>query len=282
MDEAPRHDAGCFNPLLFCLRTPLHAHDIGSRIKNLNQKLDGIHARSASFNFINLGTYEDCGREMVPSSLGTRETSWGLDESSLVGEKIEEDTTNLVEILINENQTCQQYKNILIFAIAGVGGIGKTTHAQKIFNNEVIKHQFTKKIWLSVNKDFNETEMLRRVISEVVGGDHHVSGNAKATLERTLIEALKGHKTLLIMDDVWDCHIWNGVLRIPFVNALLAHGSRVLVTTRHDIVARGMGAEEPYFRINKLNHEDAWLLLKKQVRKFIYAFIPFLFTYCVC
>ncbi|XP_066336763.1 putative disease resistance protein RGA1 [Miscanthus floridulus] len=265
MERGQRHDARCFNPLLFCIRNPLHAHDIGSHIKNLNKKLDDIKARGASFNFMNLGTYEDRGRNVVSYPSGTCETSGGLDESGLVGEKIEEDTTNLVEMLTKKYPTDDDKSNkIIIFSIVGIGGIGKTTLAQKIFNSEVIKHEFTKKIWLSVNQDFNNTEMLRRVIIEA-GGNHHACGISKEALEQTLIEALKGHKTLLIMDDVWDYSIWEGVLRTPFVNAMLAQGSRVLVTTRHDIVARQMKAEEPYHRIDKLGLQNAWLLLKKQV-----------------
>jgi len=42
MEQGPSHEAGCFNPLLFCMRNPIHAHKIGSRIKNLNQKLDKL------------------------------------------------------------------------------------------------------------------------------------------------------------------------------------------------------------------------------------------------
>ncbi|CAO2141004.1 unnamed protein product, partial [Urochloa humidicola] len=136
--------------------------------------------------------------------------------------------------------------------------------AKKIFNNDIIQQEFTKKIWLSVNKDYDEIEILKRAITEA-DGDHHVAGNRKATLERILTEALKGHKTILIMDDVWDDHVWDGVLRTPLVNANQSHGVRILITTRHDTVARGMMAEKPYHRVNKLEPEDAWRLLKKQV-----------------
>ncbi|CAN6380713.1 unnamed protein product [Urochloa humidicola] len=264
MEQGPIRDLGCFNPLLFCLQNPLHAHDIGSRIKNLNKRLDSIKARSVSLNFINLCSYEDHGRNTVWSSSSSRETSTGLYESGLVGERIEEDTRNLVKILTKECQSDQQYSKFMVFAIVGIGGIGKTTLAQKIFNNDIIDRGFTKKIWLSVNQEFNETEMLRRAISEA-GGNHQTAGNTKATLERTLTDALKGHKILLIMDDVWDYSVWEGIVRTPLLNAALDHGSRVLVTTRHDTVARGMMAEEPYHRIDKLDPEDAWLLLKKQV-----------------
>ena len=36
MEQGPSHDKVCFNPLLFGMRNPIHAHKIGSRIKNLN------------------------------------------------------------------------------------------------------------------------------------------------------------------------------------------------------------------------------------------------------
>ncbi|KAJ1274626.1 hypothetical protein BS78_05G075900 [Paspalum vaginatum] len=66
------------------------------------------------------------------------------------------------------------------------------------------------------------------------------------------------------MDDVWNHHAWEKVLEPPLINSL-ARGSRVLVTTRDDTVARGMMAKVPYHYIDKLHPEDAWSLLKMQV-----------------
>ena len=55
MERQPGMDAGSFNPLLFCMRNPIHAHEISSRIKNLNIRLDCIKNRGTAFDFINLG-----------------------------------------------------------------------------------------------------------------------------------------------------------------------------------------------------------------------------------
>jgi len=212
MERGPSHDAGCFNPLLFCMRNPIfnpllfcmrnpiHAHEIGNRIKNLNQKLEDIKQRSLHFKFINLNSYKD--RRKRVTRPGSRETSAELDESSLVGENIEEDTRNLVEMLTSAELSKCENNKILVFAIVGVGGIGKTTLAKKIFYHDIIQQEFTKKIWLSVNQDFNETELLRRAIIEA-GGDHQTARNTRGALERALKEALNGEKTLLVMDDVW-------------------------------------------------------------------------------
>ncbi|CAL4994870.1 unnamed protein product [Urochloa decumbens] len=248
------------------LNTDIGRSNIGSRIKKLNQRLDDINARKTSFNFINLEYYEDARRNVVSALHDARQTSGVVDESGLVGEKIEEDMRNIVEMLTTEERTQEAYNQIKVFAIMGIGGIGKTTLAEKIFSNDIIQHKFTKKIWLSVNRDFNETDILKRVISGAAG--IHPAYETRKDIDilyGILMGVLKGHKTLLIMDDVWDCQAWEGVLKTPFVRAGIAQGSRVLITTRHDTVARGMMAEKPYHHVDKLEPEDAWLLLKKQV-----------------
>ncbi|KAF7099232.1 hypothetical protein CFC21_100893 [Triticum aestivum] len=256
-------DAGYCNPLLFCMRNPFHAREISIRIKALNQRLEAIKQRSDTFGFINLGFYEDRSGNALSSGYGNpiRETIGDFDRSVVVGDKIEDDTRALVAHII---QTGKEVNNdIMVVAIVGVGGVGKTTLAQKIFNDEAIQGEFSKKIWLSVNQNFSEVELLKRAIIEA-GGDAQLAGNAKATLHRSLKDALIGHKTLLVMDDVWDHGAWESVLKIPLAN-VAASGSQVLVTTRDEGVARGMMARWPYHQVDTLLPEDAWSLLKKQV-----------------
>jgi hypothetical protein len=260
MEQGPSGVVGCFNPLLFCIRNPFHAHDIGTQIKKLNERLDGIEKRSRTFNFINLASYDDERQRKAESSHRARLETTGENELGVVGEKIEEDTRNLVELLTRKEKPEHEVNKIIVFAIVGVGGIGKTTLAKKIFNDDTITQEFEKKIWLSVNEEFSDIDLLERAITEAQG-DNQAAKNTKAALERTLKEALEGCKTLFVMDDVWNPEAWEKVLKPPMINSL----ARVLVTTRHDTVARGMRAEVPYHNVDKLESEDAWTLLKKQV-----------------
>uniref|UniRef100_A0A453MXH3 Disease resistance protein RGA3 n=1 Tax=Aegilops tauschii subsp. strangulata TaxID=200361 RepID=A0A453MXH3_AEGTS len=254
-------DVGCFNPLLFCMRNPSHAHDIGTRIKVLNQNLDDIKERSAAFSFIHLGSSEDHNSKVQASHSRNkrRDTSGVFDRSAVVGEKIEEDTRKMVEIMLSEKKG---NTNIIVVAVVGVGGIGKTTLAHNVFNDEALNNKFEKTIWLSINKDFDEVELLRTIITQA-GGEH--GGNkALAVLQPILITTLKGKKLFLVLDDVWNHGAWDDVLKTPLTN-VLAPGSRVLVTTRDETVARRMKAVLPYHHVDKLGEEDAWSLLKKQV-----------------
>lgn len=115
---------------------------------------------------------------------------------------------------------------------------------------------------MSINQYFDKVELLRTAIT-LAGGDQH-GENTLAVLQPALTTALTGKKLLLVMDDVWSHTAWGDVFETSLVYAA-AQGSRILVTTRDERVARGMKGLRPYHRVDKLNDEDAWSLLKKQV-----------------
>ncbi|KAM3310190.1 hypothetical protein ACQJBY_031090 [Aegilops geniculata] len=261
MEQGQTKDRGCLNPLLFCMRNPLHAHDIGTRIKMLNQNLDDICKRGSSFSFIKLEAYQD--QQTTRSPATDRKTDSLIERSGVVGEKIEQDTRALVEMLTRE-AVGDKSGRLIVVAIVGVGGIGKTTLGKKVFNNEAIKDKFTKKIWLSITQDFTDVDLLSTSIT-AIGADLPRRGGARdrALLVDALKNAIKDKKFFLVLDDLWDVDAWNKHLMTPFSYG--GPGSRVLITTRHDTVARSMKAFHPYHHVEKLAPEDAWSLLKKQV-----------------
>ncbi|SPT20301.1 unnamed protein product [Triticum aestivum] len=261
MEQSPSEDIRCLNPLLSCMQNPLHAHDIGSRIKALNKKLDNISKRGRSFNFIKLEVYQD-QKTNRPHGID-RKTNPLLERSGVVGEKIEDNTRSLVQLLTKE--VIDTSESIMVFAIVGVGGIGKTTLSKKVFNDEAIQGKFTKKIWLSITQEFSEVDLLRTAITTAEGNLPGPGGGSqdKTLLVPALASAIKNKKLFLVLDDMWGTYEWTNLLKAPISHS--APGSRVLVTTRHETVARGMKAVNPYHRINKLGPKDGWSLLTKQV-----------------
>ncbi|KAM0923312.1 hypothetical protein ACQ4PT_005618 [Festuca glaucescens] len=262
MEQGPStRDLGCFNPLLFCMRNPAHAHNIGTRIKALNEKLDTIKNRSAAFSFINLGSYEHRNTRVHASHSGirNRETSGEFDRLGVVGEKIKEDTRAIVDIMLTEKEG---NTNIMVVAIVGVGGIGKTTLAQMVFKDEIINAEFDKTIWLSVNQNFDKVDLIKKIIT--LAGGEYGGGTALAMLQPILTTTVKGKKLFIVMDDVWSSTACGDMLGRHLAN-VVARGSRILITTRDERVARGMKAMRPYHRVNKLEEDDGWSLLKNQI-----------------
>ncbi|TVU23238.1 hypothetical protein EJB05_25591, partial [Eragrostis curvula] len=251
---------GCCQPFLFCLRNPVFAHKIGSRIKELNQRLEDIHKEAAKFNFIaNLSSYPEQRPEAAEYSRGHRMTSEFIP-SAVVGEQIERDTRLLVQELIT---TDENHVTLKVVSIVGMGGMGKTTLAQKIFKDTTIDEHFQTKIWLTITQQFNELELLRSAIKHA-GGDLGVEQD-NTLLTRTL-NTLSTSKFLLVLDDMWSARAWESILGVPVTNASYKQpGSRVLVTTRFQDLAPQM--HQPFYlhRVNPLDEDDAWSLLKNQL-----------------
>ncbi|CAN6373778.1 unnamed protein product [Urochloa humidicola] len=251
---------GCFQPLLFCLRNPVFAHEIGTRIEELNQRLDEIYKGAAKFNFItNLSSYQDQRmlRDAEHTSLATMSE---FDETAIVGENIERDTKELAQVLIANNEN----HDLKVVSIVGMGGMGKTTLAQKIFNEPTVQKHFKTRIWLSITQHFDEVELLRSAITHAE--ERHYGEQDKSKLVQTLTRTLSASKFILVMDDVWGDIAWDHVLSVPIKNASRKQpGSRVLVTTRFEDLAQKMQASLHQHRVRPLDEADAWSLLKKQL-----------------
>ncbi|RLM58325.1 hypothetical protein C2845_PM18G12860 [Panicum miliaceum] len=219
----------CCQSLLFCLRNPVFAHKIGSRIKDLNQRLDDICKGADQFNFnINFGSYQD-RRMTSQTEHSSRKAMSEFDESAIVGKNVENDMKLLIQELVTDDNN-DNNNNIKVVSISGMGGIGKTTLAQKIFKETTIQERFKTKIWLTIGKHFDEAELLRSAIKHA--GRDHGDERDMSLLVRTLTDALSASKFLVVMDDIWSDESWSNVLSVPVRNAgRNKPGSRVLVTT---------------------------------------------------
>ncbi|XP_066334123.1 putative disease resistance protein RGA3 [Miscanthus floridulus] len=253
--------------MFFCFRNPIAAHEIGRKIKALNKRLRDIAERSSRFGFIvrelHSSILHSTNGAAAGSLLGSSDS---IVRSGVVGDKIQRDAQDLITLLLQDEVDADAHRtsssNVIVSAaITGAGGIGKTTLARMVFNDDKVEQSFDERIWLSINKEVDQLSVLRSVIAALCGGG--AVGDSRALLECALKQAMRQKKLLVVMDDVWSEDVWSGLLSAPLADAA-APGSRVLVTTRNDEVARKMKARYVH-RVGKLEGDDAWVLLKKQV-----------------
>ncbi|URD93351.1 NB-ARC domain [Musa troglodytarum] len=238
-EPPPKRFKGNRFPIFSWLSEVKFRHEVGVKIKHLNGRLADISARMSK-----LQLHASAERKVVPRV--SRITS-PVMESDMVGVGLDEDAKGLVEQLTRRDPS----KNVVVLAIVGIGGIGKTTLAQKVFNDG--------KIWVCVSQDFSETDLLRSIVKGA--GGSHDGEHSRSLLEPLVAGLLRRNKLLLVLDDVWDAQIWDDLLRNPLQGG--AAGSRVLVTTRNEGIARQMKAAHVH-EMKLLPPEDGWSLLCKK------------------
>ncbi|XP_048436174.1 putative disease resistance protein RGA3 [Pyrus x bretschneideri] len=231
----------------FCfgqVRRVIRHHDIALEMKHLNEDLDKIAKRRQTYNFQSL-------ERIIIEQPEREKTSSFVDESIVFGR--EQQKEDLVSKLLNESS--QEERGLLVIPIVGMGGMGKTTLAQQAFNDENVKACFDIKIWVCVSNPFDEIKTGKAII-EGVEKDTSPNSNELETVLQCMSKSIEGKKFLLVLDDVWteDQRKWEK-LKLPLIQNG-AHGSRILVTTRKEEVARMMGAPTHTIHLERLSEED--------------------------
>ncbi|PKA66957.1 Putative disease resistance protein RGA3 [Apostasia shenzhenica] len=200
---------------------------IAKRIKEINERLDEIAVERCSF----------------------------VNESEVYGRH--EDKEKIVEYLTKGSDDGD---DIGVMAIVGLGGLGKTTLAQLVYNDKRVCEHFEMKMWVCVSEDFDIRRVIGSIIESATGKEFGVM-NMDA-LQMALRKELREKRFLLVLDDVWnESHEkWD---RLRSLLALGAKGSKVIVTTRSDRVASIMGTVGRHPLLG-LSMYDCWLLFESR------------------
>ncbi|XP_061999507.1 putative disease resistance protein RGA3 [Rosa rugosa] len=203
-------------------------HDIAVRIKDLNERLASIDERKQSFGFQNITRVSELPERQKTTSLPNVKTFGRDKEKSLIASK-----------LLSESSEGNEVP--LIIPIVGMGGMGKTTLAQLVYNDEEVKSHFDKRIWVCVSDPFEEIKIAQAIIEEIDTDNSSKSSNVLQTLTQCIYKLIEGKKFLLVLDDVWSPNSdqWEELIKPLRYGAT---GSRVLVTTRKEEVATLMKA----------------------------------------
>ncbi|KAF2319539.1 hypothetical protein GH714_016871 [Hevea brasiliensis] len=113
--------------------------------------------------------------------------------------------------LLDDVATEDNQSNVSVVPTVGFGGLGKTTLAQLVYNDEKVVNYFDLKIWACVSEESN-VEMIVKIILKRANVE--VSDLSLEQLQIRLRKHLEGKKYLMVLDDVWnvDYRIW-GQLR---------------------------------------------------------------------
>jgi len=204
-------------------------------------------------------------KESTYSTIGSgSNVTQKLPSTSLVAESViygrDSDKETIMNWLTLETDIQNQPS---ILSIVGMGGLGKTTLAQHVYNDPKMDHaKFDTKAWVCVSDHF-DVLTLTKTILDAITDKKDDSGNLEMVHQK-LKENLSGKKFLLVLDDVWNQRRdkWEAV-QTPLTYG--APGSRILVTTRHENVASIM--QSKVHRLKQLREDECWKVFEKHASK---------------
>ncbi|PHU07943.1 hypothetical protein BC332_24432 [Capsicum chinense] len=148
-----------------------------------------------------------------------------------------------------------------VVSIVGMGGIDKTTLANKIYNDQFILSRFDICAKATVSQEYCARNVLLRLLSSASGSrkiDKSHEQQDDGQLADRLQKLLKGRRYLIFIDDIWAKEAWDDVkLYFPDCNC----GSRILLTTRNMEVAENASSGKPPYQMSFLNHDESWNFL---------------------
>ncbi|KAJ3676028.1 hypothetical protein LUZ60_003440 [Juncus effusus] len=237
------------------------------KLREVVKELDKVGAHAGEivqhFEILEQRAFRDDKRAEITRD---RETGFLPSEKILFGRA--EEKEELIKWLLSSRsgEESKSESSASILAIVGVGGIGKSSLAQDIFNDKNVSEYFSETIWVCVSNTFDVPTILGKIVES--------SGKSLSTLQKDVIKKLSPERFLLVLDDVWydenpDC--WKKLVE-PLQSG--KSGSKIILTTRMDSVAKMAidvmeGSKHKQHNLKGLDMETSALLLDK------HAFVGF-------
>ncbi|KAK8319291.1 hypothetical protein V6Z12_A13G232600, partial [Gossypium hirsutum] len=236
----PKFLGSCCLPLSFSLKMSHKIKDINGRLGELATEWNSFDLRQCSDN----------------RHVFHRETISFVHSSDVIGR--DEDKENIIGMLMEPSAE----RSVPVIPIVGLGGLGKTTLAQLVYNDDRVTSLFPLKIWICVSEEFDLSRLFKLIIQSV-NAEVRCDDLTLEALQARLRSLLNDRKFLLVLDDVWN---ENQAKWVELRNVLRSTDgfspSKIIVTTRSLKVASIMSSIPPYL-LKGLPLEDCLTLFIK-------------------
>ncbi|KAK8273009.1 hypothetical protein V6Z11_D11G376900 [Gossypium hirsutum] len=229
----------CFTSCNFTPNSFQFKNSMIPKVKEITDRLNSLTTRRSS-----LGLSEILSQ--APTSKGKQPR---LQPTSVMDEAVEyvgrhKEKHEMVELLKGDNSN-----GVSVLSIVGMGGMGKTTLAQLVYNDATINESFDHKAWVCVSDNFDAVNITRTILKSI--DRDSPDDNDLNLLQVKLKEKLSGKRFLLVLDDIWNENYddWT-ILRSPF-----GARTKIIVTTRLQIVSSIVDSLK-VFHLDKLSDDD--------------------------
>ncbi|CAD6266704.1 unnamed protein product [Miscanthus lutarioriparius] len=251
----PRGFKGFMDRSMSLLTTMNIRHQIAKELEGLRSRVMEVNERRMRYKV------DETVSKPNNTVVDSRVLALHAESASLVG--IEEPRDQLIKLMDEESVPASHQLKVL--SIVGFGGLGKTTLANEIYRKQ--EGLFLCQAFVSVSQKPNIRKVLRTILSQV-GFKPPMNTNMEmweeSELIRTLQNFLLDKRYLIVIDDIWEAPAWD-IIRCALPENI--NGSRVLITTRIETVARACCAKniECVYKMKALSDQDSRSLFFKRM-----------------
>ncbi|KAL6842299.1 hypothetical protein ACP4OV_027947 [Aristida adscensionis] len=221
---------------------------VANKMKKMRKELRNINDQHRDFKLIK-STSDDISDQPCDHR---EPSSSNVDREKIIGRDIEKN--RIIQLL----SASERKEDLRIVPIYGLGGVGKTTLAGLVYNDNQIINKYDHRVWVYVSQVCDIEKIGRSIISQL--RKEAVPHNTDIQLiNQGLEDILPNKKILIVLDDLWE----ENDFKLEKLMNMLKKGSMidVIATTRKKDIAMKICAKEQY-KLEPLHHDICWKIIK--------------------